>query len=72
MYMPWVPFPVESHQGNLGRTSVHMYVSSGTQMRLLEEESKKTENYFSELNEGQDGRDWSLARQKVNKKEREI
>ena len=51
---------------------MHMYVSSGTQMRLLEEQSKKTENYFSELNEGQDGRDWSLARQKVNKKEREI
>ena len=49
-----------------------MYVSSGTQMRLLEEQSKKTENYFSELNEGQDGRDWSLARQKVNKKERTI
>ena len=49
-----------------------MYVSSGTQMRLLEEQSKKTENYFSELNEGQDGRDWSLARQKVNKKERNL
>ena len=41
-----------------------MYVSSGTHMGLLEEQSKKMENYFSELNEGQDGRDSSLARQK--------